>query len=116
MSVEKITARLREQQSEILEAIEARKGKYGKDYASTVRQAARSCAVMQASLKMLPEFEEPIRHATACVLAYGMNHILNLQEIPKDTIDEGLVEEFTSDVTVLTKYMIHRCADGELNS
>lgn len=116
MSVEKITARLREQQSEILEAIEARKGKYGKDYADSVRQAARSCAVMQASLKLLPEFEEQLRHATSCVLAYGMNRILNLQGIPKDIINEELIREFTSDVTILTKYMIHRCTNNELNS
>lgn len=116
MSLDKVTARLRQQQEEVLSAMEARKGDKGKAYVEIVKEAARSCAVLSVVTTAMPAYREPILHATVCVITAGMMKILDLYKIPADAIDEALAAEFSSDLVNITRYMVHKCSEDDLKS
>lgn len=114
MSIEDITKRLREQQDEILAAMEARKGENGKAYVEIVKEAARTCAVLSVAAAAMAPYRQQITHATVCTITAGMMKILDLYKIPHDELPKELVAEFSSDIVNITRYMVHKCSEGEL--
>lgn len=112
MSLENITKRLREQQQEVLSAIEARKGEHGVKYVAFVKESAQACAVLKASTKTLPEFDKIFRHCCTCVLAVGMQKTLQLYGIEEP--NDILAQEFANDVIAVTRFMLHKCSPEEL--